>query len=327
MRRSTLTPLPRRARRPRDLRVTRDVARSEYRRLARLEFDYWARTPFSAVHLALDSSDASRQAGNLAYTGHADRSWLDDVIARGPFRRAAALGCNEAAYEGAWLRAGASKRLDVFELSRGVIRKVRSRLAGYRFGIAWPDRRVRFHAADLNFARLPRDRYDVIWTSGCLHHIPNLEHLCAEVEAALHTGGLFAILDYVGERRLQYDPDRLALVNEVFRAFPPQFRVAGAPAVTAPRLEELSPFCGVRSDEILSVAQARFDVVHLGQAGALFPIRFFLDFHALERDAPDLINYLNQAELDAARTVRCCGAYAVLRKRGDRGAVHTPAPT
>ena len=51
----------------------------------------------------------------------------------------------------------------------------------------------------------------------------------------------------------------------------------------------LSPFCAVRSDEILEVVRARFDVVHEGGAGALFPLFLLLDLPALEREEPALL--------------------------------------
>ena len=79
----------------------------------------------------------------------------------------------------------------------------------------------------------------------------------------------------------------------------------------------LSPFCAVRSDEILEVARARFDVVHEGRAGALFPLFLLLDLPALEREEPALLGRLLRAEEEALADprLRACGAYAVLRKR------------
>ena len=41
----------------------------------------------------------------------------------------------------------------------------------------------------------------------CAH---DTDHLLAQIERALRPGGLFALNDYVDERRLQYEADRLA---------------------------------------------------------------------------------------------------------------------
>src|SRR5262249_56177139 len=63
-------------------------------------------------------------SANRNLTGDPRRSWLDDLIARGPFDAAAMLGCDEDdTLESAWMRAGASTRLDVSELSSRAIRR------------------------------------------------------------------------------------------------------------------------------------------------------------------------------------------------------------
>jgi SAM-dependent methyltransferase len=287
---------------------------------AQAEADYWGHGNFGGDFFALVG--AEDRATNLAYTGDANRTWLDDLIARGPFERAAVLGCDEGGYERRWLHGGGSERLDVYELSPGVIRQVRAGL-----GIGWwathgPRSRVRFIRADLNFASLPADHYDVVWSSGCLHHIVNLEHLFAEVERSLRPGGLFAIRDYVGESRMQFDAVRLARINNVLQQVPARYRrieTVEAPNLQAHELTPAhpSPFCGVRSAEILPLAEARFDVVHKAVTGALFPLHFAVDLAALERDAPGMLAQLRAAENEALRDQRFrpCGAYVVLRKR------------
>jgi len=286
-----------------------------YRRAAEREAEFWERTDFAAA--IVDYGEVAQRFLNGVYTGNPDTTWLDDVIARGPYRSAAVLGCNEGAFERTWLRANASARLDVYDLSPRVLRKVRARLSRRRFGLSWPDRRVRFIPVDLNFARLPRQRYDAVWTSGCIHHVTNLEDLCTEIARSLRDGGLFALHDYVGERRLRYDGERLRLANAVLAEIPPRFRRGGIEVIAPPGPDELSPFCGVRSDEILAVARRYFDVVHLAFGNALFPLQLVLDLPAMEREAPELIERVLAAEVAASRRpdIRPCAAYAVFRRR------------
>ncbi len=279
-----------------------------YASRAAAEADYWARTPFEGPIFALGR--ASARETNRAYTGDPARTWLDDLAARGPFERAAVLGCDEGGLERQWLARGGSARLDVYELSAGVIRKVRGGL-----DLA-TRRRARFRRADLNVRELPAQAYDVIWSSGCLHHLANLEHVFAQVARALRPGGLFAIRDYVGERRMRYDPARLARVNALLATVPARYRRTDV--LTPPPLHALSPFCGVRSDAIVPLAEARFEVVHKGVAGALFPLYLAVDFEALEREAPEVLERLRAAEAEAqAAGVPPAGVYLVLRPRAD----------
>jgi len=273
---------------------------------ARAEADFWTRVDFGGF---VELAKADEHQVNQAFTGDPSRTWIQDLIGRGPFQDAACLGCDEAGYERLWIEQGGSRRLDVYDLSPGVIRKVRAGLGRAR-------RRIRFVHADLNFVALPENAYDVIWSSGCLHHIVNLEHLFAQVERALRPGGLFAFRDYVGERRMQFGAERLGAINAPMAEVPPRFRRSDA--VVPPRVEELSPFCGVRSNDIVELAAQRFDWVHKGEAGALFPLTLAVDMGALEREKPDLAARLYAADREAPERhgFRPCAVYAVFRKRG-----------
>jgi SAM-dependent methyltransferase len=101
------------------------------------------------------------------------------------------------------MRGCGSDRLDVYEISAGVIQAMRCGAPGG----------VRFLRRDINLATLPTNQYDVVWSSGTLHHVINLEALFDEVARALRPGALFALRDYVGEARLEYEPHRLALAR------------------------------------------------------------------------------------------------------------------
>jgi SAM-dependent methyltransferase len=273
-----------------------------YRWKAGAEARFWAR-PLHPVR-----SQLHPPAGvNRDLTGDPARSWLEDLMARGPFATAAMLGCDDDALEGVWMRAAASVSLDVFELSPGVIR--------HRRALAPPG--VRFIQSDLNFIRLPAERYDVIWSSGCLHHVVNLEYLFEQVARALRPGGLLAIHDYVGETRLQFDPRRLDRVNAALSEVPVRFRRNGIDIITRDALAIVrSPLCATRSEDVLSAARERFQVVHQRFTAALYPLMSFLDVDALAREAPDVLARVLVAEAGALADpkLRPCEAYALFRR-------------
>lgn len=285
-----------------------------YQWRARVEAD---RSPLLAyVDRDPENEATARRLANRALTGNADRSWLDDLMARGPFERAALLGSDEVAHVTAWIRGGASAHLDVYDPSIAVLDTLR-RAAGGTAPAAGRPTAVRFIHADLNFVELPDESYDVVWASGTLSRVVNLEYLLAHIGRALRPGGLLAFNDYVGERRLQYDPDRLARVNAMLATVPERFRIGEGP-ITAPPLPYLTPLCGIRSDELLAQAAARFEPVHVRTTGVLFPLLLAVDLGRIARQAPDLLARLVAAEQEAADAGSCrpCGAYAVFRKRG-----------
>jgi SAM-dependent methyltransferase len=262
------------------------------------------------------SEATARRLTNRALTGNADRSWLDDLMSRGPFGSAALLGSDEVAHVTTWIRGGASAHLDVYDPSIAVLATLR-RAADGTTPLAGRPTAVRFVRADLNFVELPDESYDVVWATGTLSRVVNLEYLLAQIERALRPGGLLAFNDYVGERRLQYDPDRLVRVNAVLATVPARFRIGDGPITPAP-LPYLTPLCGIRSDELLAQAAARFEPVHVRMTGALFPLLLAVDLGRMAREAPDLLERLVAAEQEAAGAgnSRPCGAYAVFRKRG-----------
>ena len=280
-----------------------------YQTTLRAERRHWARPWFSDALASAYMPPAVVAFDNTRLTGDAARPWLDDLLARGPFGTAAVLGCDdESNHAATWLRAGGSPELDIYELSADVIR--RSQVAVLRG--------ARFVETDLNFVRLPTARYDVVWSSGTLHHIVNLEHLFDEVGRALRPGGLFAVHDYVGETRLRCEPRRLERVNATLAEVPARFRRGGIDAIRPEKLGYAqSPFCTVRSADILPMARERFDVVHEGYTSALFPLFLVLDLGALEREAPEVLERVLGAEAAALAdpSIRPCGAYVVFRKR------------
>ncbi len=272
------------------------------------ECEHWARSAFEGG--AYTRGAVSQRLLNVAHTGDPDRTWLDDVLARGPFGAAAILGCDEERFDRTWLERGGSRTLDVYDLCAEVIGIVTRRLGALA-------ERVRFVQADLNFAALPAARYDVIWSSGSLHHVVNLEHLLDQVERALRPGGLFVLHDYVGERRLKFSPARLAGLNAVLRRVPPRWRRYGVEEIEAPSPGILSPFCAVRPDAILPLAAARFEEVVRRFSGSLFPLDVHLDLDAIGREDPALLRHVEQFAANAARDPATPppGVYAVFRKR------------
>jgi SAM-dependent methyltransferase len=281
-----------------------------FQRLMADEERYWASADSNAFFAR--AIEATREMSNRLITGHPDRDWLDDLAGCGPFDHAALLGYDPG-LERRWIRAlPGTAALDVYELSPTVIARARSRT-----GDLGP--RVRFLPTDLNFVRLPEAAYDVIWTSDTLHCITNLEYLFTQIERALRPGGLFALCGYVGEARMQFDPQRLARVNAVLASLPAQFRLTDAVQPPDPSLQ-LSPFTAVRAPDVLPLARARFEVVSEVLGGRLFPLPLTIDWDAVARGGavPDVLARLAEAEASAADdpVMRPCVAYGVYRSRG-----------
>jgi SAM-dependent methyltransferase len=125
---------------------------------------------------------------------------------------------------------------------------------------------VRTETADLNFVELPPATFDLVASAASIHHVTNVEHLAWQINRTLTPDGWFFLNDYVGEPRFQFDAGKRRLVEIlVENATPPARRRP----MTWMDTSDLSPFCGVRSDEVLGVMRAFLREESLRTAGAL----------------------------------------------------------
>jgi len=139
----------------------------------------------------------------------------------------------------------------------------RSEILGARF-----PGRVETVRADLNFVELPPDTYDLVVSSASLHHVTNLEHLAWQIDATLTPEGWFFLSDYVGEPRFQFTPAKKRVFELVHDREVARMRDR-RPGCLWMDASDLSPFCGVRSDEVLAVMRAHLAEVEVRTAAAL----------------------------------------------------------
>jgi SAM-dependent methyltransferase len=248
--------------RPDLFRVTPDDP--EYRRLAAAEAEYWS----GPVPFALESLEERFSEGlvdrytNERFTGDRKTGWHQTIRRHGVFRRGLVLGLSALRVEGEILATNPALHLTFMDLSPGSLAR-RQEIMGGRF-----PGRVATVCADLNFVELERDAYDLIVSSASLHHVTNLEHLAWQINAALAPDGWFFLQDYVGEPRFQFAPVKrrvFELVHDREVARTPGRR----PGCCWMDASDLSPFCGMRSDEVLGVLRTQLDEVEVRTAAAL----------------------------------------------------------
>ncbi len=235
----------------------------DYRRQAEAEAAYWQEMhPYGLESLETKLDDGPTDLyQNERFTGNRNTYWFETIPTRGTFRRGLVLGTSSLTVEGGILRTNPGVHLTFVDISQGALDR-RNEALGKKF-----PGRVATLLADMNFIELDPSSYDLIVSCASVHHVTNLEHLAGVINSALTPGGTFFLLDYVGEPRFQFD-DAKRRVFEVINArclarfgVERPFRWADA--------GDLSPFCGVRSNEILSVFREHLYEVEVRTAGAL----------------------------------------------------------
>jgi len=244
------------------LRVSADDP--EYRRLAAAEASFWQQ-----VHpLSLEATELESSGGpvdryvNTRFTGDPHTDWVTTIPRWGTFRRGLLLGASSPSRETRLLEVNPQLHVILIDLSSGPAERRAAALAARFPGRVVPE------TADLNFVELPPERYDLIVSSSTIHHVTNLEYLASQINRALTPDGHFFLEDYVGERRFIFSETKRRLFETLYDRDIARQR-GRKPGVIWHDISDLSPFCGVRSDDILDVFRTYLDEVQVRTAGAL----------------------------------------------------------
>jgi SAM-dependent methyltransferase len=236
----------------------------EYRRLAEAEAEFWRRAhPFGLESIeSLQAQGPADRYTNARYTGDRHTAWHRTIPRHGRFRRGIVLGTSSLAFEASILRDNPDLHLTFLDLSEGpLLRRMET------FAARFPGR-VAHQCADLNFVDLPQEAFDLIVSRASVHHVTNLEHLAHQLNRALTPDGRFFLEDWVGERRFQFSAAKRAVFEAIYNRDLARQRDR-RPGLSWLDDTDLSPFCGVRSDDILGVLRTYLVEVQVRFAGSL----------------------------------------------------------
>ena len=199
-------------------------------------------------------------------TGRPDLQWAEGIgleFLAGRFRdgRGVTLGCSDGGAERHAMASGQFCSFDGFDISPAAVAAARGLAAANGL-------EVRYEVADVNFVQLAADTYDLAIVVMALHHFERLEHVLDQIATGLRSSGLLVFNEYVGPNRFQWTDEQLVLAGEALARIPAALRVdaAGREVTTIERpdpdaLARSDPFEAIRSEEILPLVHARFEVV------------------------------------------------------------------
>ena len=236
----------------------------EYLRLAAAEAEFWRRPhPFGLETL----ENVTREGPvdryiNERFTGDRRVRWHDMIARRTTFRRGLMLGTTALKLEASILKSNPALHMTFVDISDGPLRR-RVEVLGQRF-----PGRVATSVADLNFIELPCDTYDLVVSSGTIHHVTNLEYLGHQINRTLTADGWFFLQDYVGEPRFTPSSTKKQVFEVIYTR--DILRQPGRqPGLVWSDDSDLSPFCAVRSPDILEALRTQLTQVEVRTAGSL----------------------------------------------------------
>ncbi len=184
---------------------------------------------------------------------------LNDYFSQRTFNRSLSVCCGDGAHEIQLYASGKVRFVSGVDISEGAIKQ-----ANGRFGaVDAPPDRYRFEVRDVNTLSID-GTFDLILSTGALHHTTNLEALLGVVERALEPNGYFIVVEFIGPNRFQWTDRQIEIANQVLSVLDPYYlRDGRRTKFERPTVESMlasDPSEAVRSDEVYPLAKKYFDV-------------------------------------------------------------------
>lgn len=221
----------------------------------RIDSSLWTNNQIVAHHIYRLISDGG------------DEHWLPWFFGRylsasTTFAKSLSICCGDGAHELVLANSGRVGFIHGFDLSEGAITQAVSAFqragysdASYRFEVANADN---LHAIG---------EFDLMLSTGALHHVTNLEHLLSRLTEMLAPEGYFLVLEYVGPNRFQWRDRQVRMINGILQQLDARFlRNNQLAELAPPALEEflaIDPSEAVRSEDILPLLQEHFTIEYL----------------------------------------------------------------
>lgn len=191
------------------------------------------------------------------------RHWLgwllNDYFAERTFHRSLSICCGDGAHEIQLHTSGKVRFVSGIDISEGAINQAMARFAA----AGAPPDSYRFEVGDVNALQL-QDRYDLIFSTGALHHTTNLEELLSTVARALEPNGYFVVVEFIGPNRFQWTDRQIEIANQVLSVLDPAYLRDGRNArFERPTIESMlacDPSEAVRSADVYPLVKKHFDV-------------------------------------------------------------------
>lgn len=213
-------------------------------------------------------------------------SWLaNKFFKKQRFERLLSIGCGVGNHEILMAKLGLATQIDAFDFSESSLEIARKDAAAA--GVE-----VNFYQDDFNLFTIDDSKkYDLVFCSGSLHHVRELERCLSIVRKCLKPDGYFIVNEYIGDCYNIYNQNQEALINRIYKCFDYRLRSGTTEIFASPSIERVfakDPSEAVRSKLILPFLEFYFDVEVLNPAGGgllheLYPL---LDHYQLSDGDP-----------------------------------------
>ncbi len=184
---------------------------------------------------------------------------LNDYFAQRTFDRSLSVCCGDGAHEIQLYTSGKVRFVSGVDISEEAIKRANGRFEA----VGAPNDRYLLEVRDVNALKID-GTFDLILSTGALHHTTNLEGLLAAVGRALAPNGYFVVVEFIGPNRFQWTDRQIEIANQVLAAIDPSYLRDGRKTrFERPTIESMlkcDPSEAVRSAEVYPLVKKYFDV-------------------------------------------------------------------
>lgn len=254
--------------------------------------NYWETNPTAAIGKQgywLSNSIIEKTINHRLSGGKTQGYWLTWLVnkyfKKRRFDRLLSIGCGVGNHEILMAKLGFASQIDAFDFSESSLEIARKDAAAA--GVE-----INFYQDDFNLFRIDESKkYDVVFCSGSLHHVREIERCLSIVRKCLKPDGYFIVNEYIGDCYNIYNQNQEDLINRIYECFHDTLKSGTTEKFSSPSIEEVlarDSSEAVRSKLILPFLEFYFDVEVLNPAGGglLHELYPFLDHDRLSDGEP-----------------------------------------
>ncbi|MEG3961814.1 MULTISPECIES: class I SAM-dependent methyltransferase [unclassified Microcoleus] len=200
--------------------------------------------------------------------GKTENYWLcwlvNKFFKKRRFDNLLSIGCGVGNHEILMAKLGFATQIDAFDFSETSLEIARkdATAAGVN---------INFYQDDFNSFIIDKNKkYDIVFCSGSLHHVKELERCLSTIQKCLKPDGYFIVNEYIGDCYNIYNENQVDLLDRIYKCFDYTLRSGTSETFSRPSIEQVfakDPSEAVRSKLILPFLKFYFDMEVLNPAG------------------------------------------------------------
>jgi 2-polyprenyl-3-methyl-5-hydroxy-6-metoxy-1,4-benzoquinol methylase len=202
--------------------------------------NYWEANPTAAIAKQgywLSNPIIEKAINHRLSGGKTNGYWLKWLVKNyfknRRFDRLLSIGCGVGNHEILMAKLGLVTQIDAFEFSESSLEIARKDAAAT--GVE-----INFYQDDFNLFTIDDNKkYDLVFCSGSLDHVRELERCLSSVRECLKPDGYFIVNEYIGDCYNIYNQNQVNLINGIYKCFHYTLRSGTTGIFSSPSIERV----------------------------------------------------------------------------------------